>query len=1074
MIDHNSDQPFGDSGEPERPDDVQMTQPIVPPDSLPEVPSPDDEDTETSLQPLTPAQIEALQHTRRNPAPEPPSTVITEPIQRVQAPVPTPSSTTPPVSGGARRTASAAHTPPRAQAAYTPPPYQQPYAPPPRRRRKRPARRFPLFTRGCLLAGLAALAVFMGLVLIVGLIVVQAFSSRLEDSLARLEDLSNRPSFQTTTLFDRNGEELYQIFGEGRRTNVRLEDLPPYVGQATVAIEDDSFYQNPGIDLGSILRATLQNTREGEIVSGASTITQQLVRNIAFDYEYRTETSLQRKIEEAILAVILTTRMSKDDILELYLNEVYYGNLAYGIEAASQTILGKPAAELTLGEAALLAGLPQAPAELDPLNPDPDIQEAVLARRRLVIDRMLDRGYISQEEAYAAYGEPLSYVSPDVPLVAPHFTVAARAELESILSMLGYPPEALTTRGLQVYTTLDLRYQGLVERVASEQVAQLRDAHNLGNAAVVVLHPRTGEVLAMAGSVDYWDDSIDGRVNVALAPRQPGSTMKPFTYAAALEQGWSAATILWDTELRLESPGQPDYIPVNYDRALHGPVRMRDALANSYNIPAVRTLRAVTVEYLLNFMQRLGVQSLGDDASYYGLSLTLGGGEVTLLELSRAYSAFANGGLLVPTTLIACIMDGEDQIIYQYENGCPRGEVGATTVNAMAYGVEVLDPRVAFVISDILADNTARTPAMGANSPLNTGSVISSVKTGTTNDTRDNWTVGYTHNVVVGVWAGNADNTPMVNTSGLIGAAPIWHDVLLGIYNDPDLLAVLADNGQLTPDDLTPPSGLSRQRVCEISTLRDPATDCTATRVEWFLDGPALIPDGNGGLVPGPMWLQAELATPDPNANGPQLLESEAGLYLADVIALPADMAQAIVAANVGADPLPPAPRYCLVPNEVLSQVPNVRRQLFIGGPTEADDAILAAQWAEAANVPILPALACTAEMLGAAASGPNRVAAYISSPAPNQQVREQIPIMGTADLGPEEAIFYKIEISGGQFGSNWYTLGDVHSDSVFDGQLEILAAQSLQPGTYFLQLIIMGPDGNYLQSPYQVSFIVP
>jgi hypothetical protein len=526
--------------------------------------------------------------------------------------------------------------------------------------------------------------------------------------------------------------------------------------------------------------------------------------------------------------------------------------------------------------------------------------------------------------------------------------------------------------------------------------------------------------------------------------------------------------------LRLEAPGQATYIPVNYDRALHGPVRMRDALANSYNIPAVRTLRAVTVEYLLNFMQRLGVQSLGDDASYYGLSLTLGGGEVTLLELSRAYSAFANGGLLVPTTLIACVMDGEDQIIYQYENGCRAARVGATTVNAMAYGVEVLDPRVAFVISDILADNTARTPAMGANSPLNTGSVISSVKTGTTNDTRDNWTVGYTHNVVVGVWAGNADNTPMVNTSGLIGAAPIWHDVLLGIYDDPDLLAVLADNGQLTPDDLTPPSGLSRQQVCEIGALRDPATDCAATRVEWFLDGPALIPDGNGGLVPGPMWLQAELATPDPNANGPQLLESEAGLYLADVIALPADMAQAIVAANAGADPLPPAPRYCLVPNEVLSQVPNVRRQLFIGGPTEADDAILAAQWAEAANVPILPTLACTSEMLGAAASGPNRVAAYISSPAPNQQVREQIPIMGTADLGlrwPDSGLQYRDQPAAVR--SNWYSLCDGHSDHLCVSRAaRKVAAQSLR-GAHIPATDRHGAGRQTIQSPYK-SVLVP
>ena len=917
---------------------------------------------------------------------------------------------------------------------------------------------------------------FLVLVVIVGVIVFSALSTRLDESLQRLADLDTRRNFQTTVLYDRNGEELYQIFSEGRRTNIHLEDLPPYVAQATVAIEDDSFYQNPGVDPGSILRAAFQNTREGGIVSGASTITQQLVRNIAFDYQYRTETSLQRKIEEAILAVILTTRMNKDDILELYLNEVYYGNLAYGIEAASQTILGKPASQLTLGEAALLAGLPQAPGELDPLNPEPDVQEAVLARRRLVLDRMVALGYISQDEAYAAYGESLSYANPDVPLVAPHFTVAARSELESILSMLGYPPDTITTAGLKVYTTLDLRYQELAERITREQVASLRDAHNLTNAAVVVLHPRTGEVLAMVGSVDYWDDSIDGRVNVALAPRQPGSTMKPFTYSAALEQGWTAGTIIWDTELRLESEGQAPYIPANYDRAWHGAVRVRDALANSFNIPAVQTLRAVGVPYLLNFMQRVGVQSLGNDASYYGLSLTLGGGEVTLLELTRGYSVFANGGLLVPTTMISCVMDVEDNIIYQFENGCPGGEVTGNTINGMAYGVPVLDPRIAFVINDILADNVARTPAMGANSPLNTGSLISGVKTGTTNDTRDNWTVGFTHNVVIGVWAGNSDNTPMVNTSGLIGAAPIWHDLLLDIYADQDLLAVLADNGQLAPDDLSPPPGLSRQQICDIRSLSDPATACPQQRVEWFLDDLARVPDGNGNLVPGIPILAPELVTPDPNANGPQLQEIEPGLYLADVISLPPDVGQAWVASlGPGLDPVPPAPRYCLVPNEVLSQVPNVQKLLFVGPPSSPSDAIYAAQWAAANNYPIMPPIPCTTEMLGAATSGPAHVTAYISSPAPNQQVASQIPIMGTADTRPAEATAYKLEINGGQFGPDqWVTLGEVHTDPVFDGQLETLAAQSLQPGTYFLRLVILGPDGNYLQTPYTVSFIRP
>ncbi|NPV67523.1 MAG: hypothetical protein HPY64_10295 [Anaerolineae bacterium] len=943
---------------------------------------------------------------------------------------------------------------------------------PPRRGPRRRSQ-FKLFSGGCLITIGAALLAFLGLVIVVGLVIFTALSARLEDGLQRLGDLSSRHTFQTTVLYDRHGEELYQIFEEGRRTNITLEELPEYVKWATIAIEDRTFYSNPGVDLAGIIRAALQNAQEGGIVSGASTITQQLVRNIAFDYEYRTAPSWQRKIEEAILALILTTRMSKDDILELYLNEIYYGNLAYGIEAASQTIFGKPAAELTLGEAALLAGLPQAPAELNPLNPDPAVQEAVLARRRLVIDLMLENGFITSEQAYAAYGEPLSYASADVSLVAPHFTVAARNELESIMAMLGYPPESIATGGLQVYTTVDLRFQDLAERTAKEQVAALRDVHHMTNAAVVILHPLTGEVLAMVGSVDYWDDSIDGRVNVALAPRQPGSTMKPFTYAAALELGWTPATILWDTEVRLEAPGQPPYIPVNYDRTHHGPVRLRDALANSYNIPAVQTLRQVTVPYLLNLMQRFGVQSLGDDASRYGLSLTLGGGEVTLLELTRAYSVFANGGLLVPTTMIRCIIDGDNNIVYQYENGCPRGQATTRTVNVMAYGLPVLDPRIAFLISDILADNEARTPAMGARSPLYTGDIVSSVKTGTTNDTRDNWTVGYTHNVVVGVWTGNSDNSAMVNTSGLIGAAPIWNAILRSLYADPDLLAVLAQDGQLLPDYLTAPPGLSRRPVCAIQTLRDPATECPTTKVEWFMDSPALVPDGQGGLTAGSTPLSQPLVTPDPDAYGPQLNEIEDGLFQALVKPLAPDLAQALVSRT---DPTLPEvpPRYCLIPNEVdPAMVPGAQTLLFIGPPPDPRDAIYAAAWAQAHNVPILPTLPCTAELLVLGSGGPAVVEAYITSPAPGQEVRTEIPIIGTANFTPQQAAYYKLEIRGPAF-PEWVTLGQPHSNAVINGQLETLAAAGLPSGTYYLRLVIVGLDGNYLQEPYQVAFIVP
>lgn len=1038
----------------------ESTQPVVPPDILPEDHDIDETMTMADIPSVVPSGEDPLDDTQAG--------------QAVHVPPPTMMDLTAPNSqSGPDQTAVAPRQQPARFAAppggYPPRPAYRPPRPPAKRRR------FRLFSSGCLITIGAALVVFAGLVLILGLIVVGALSARLEDRLQAMGDLSHRQSFQTTMLYDRNGEELYQIFDEGRRTNIPLAELPDYVKWATIAVEDDSFYSNPGVDVASIVRSFAVNVQEGTIVTGASTITQQLVRNIAFDYEYRTAPSWQRKIEEALLAMILTNRMSKDEILELYLNEVYYGNLAYGIEAASQTILGKSAAELTLGEAALLAGLPQAPAELDPLDPEPAVQQAVLDRRRLVIDLMLSEGYLTDDEAYAAYGEPLSYASPDVPLVAPHFTVAARNELEALMATLGYPPDLIASGGLKVYTTLDLRFQDLAERTAREQVAGLRDAHNMTNAAVVIMHPFTGEVVGMVGSIDYWDDAIDGRVNVALAPRQPGSTMKPFTYASAMELGWSAANIIWDTEVRLEAVGQPAYVPVNYDGAFHGPVRVRDALANSYNIPAVQTLRQVGVQYLLNIMERFGVESLGNDASYYGLSLTLGGGEVTLLELTRAYSVFANGGLFVPSTMIRCVLDGDDNVLYQYENGCPFGQNTATTVNVMAYGLPVLDPRIAFTISDILADNDARTPAMGARSPLFTGELVSSVKTGTTNDTRDNWTVGFTHNVVIGVWAGNSDNSPMVNTSGLTGAAPIWRDVLTRIYSDQDLLAVLAQNGQLMPDYLTAPSGLSRQRICEISALQDPATDCSVTRVEWVMDTPALVPDGLGNLVPGTPVLAPALVTPNPDANGPQLNEPERGLFQAIVKPLPPDIARAVQAAlRTPSMPEPPEPRYCLVPNEVdLSLVSGAQGLLFIGGPADPQDAIYAAQWAQPRNVPILPTVPCTAEMLVAGAGGPIVVEAYISSPAPGETVNSVIPIMGTANFSGDQAEYYKLELRGPAF-PDWVTLGEPRANAVVNGQLETLAAAGLTPGTYYLRLVIVGLDGNYLQEPYQVPFVVP
>jgi len=985
---------------------------------------------------------------------------------------------------GRRPTTRAAAYPPVPPQSY-PPNYANGYpapgapaaapAPAPAQRSRRGRRRGFALGPGILLGCMGIVTVFVLGFLVTAWLIYDHYSNKLEEQIAALETLSESSSFETTVIYDRDGQELYQVLGEGLRTRIPLEQIPQHMIDATISVEDDTFYENTGIDLPSILRAASQYIRYGYIVSGGSTITQQLIRNTLFDYEYRNELTLNRKIDEALLALILTQKMDKDEILELYLNEIYYGNLAYGVEAAAQTYFGKPASELTLGEAALLAGLPQAPADLDPLNPDPNVQRRVMERRRLVLDLMLKEGYITESEANRAYAEPLTYAPRDIRLDrAPHFVVYAQSALENLLvHELGFNQEeirkVIAGGGLQVYTSLDMGYQRLAEDIARNQVAQLKAAHNMNNAAVVILRPDTGEILAMVGSVDYDDESIDGNVNMAVATRQPGSAMKPFTYAAAIEKGWTPAQVIWDTEIQIGLPGQQPYIPRNYDGQFHGPVRIREALANSYNIPAVQTLRYVGVDYLLWMMSRVGVTSLGNDPSQYGLSLTLGGGEVSPLELTNAYAVLANGGTYVPHRAILCITNTRGEILYEYEQNCPLGtRLTERSRSINANGRQVLDPRIAFVISDILSDNEARSAAMGANSPLYTPGLPTSVKTGTTNDYKDNWTVGYTRNIAVGVWTGNSDNTPMVNISGLHGAAPIWHDIITGIYNRQELLDVL---GQRPPDDahLQAPGGVSARQLCNVSrtALRDPALSCTPGPFEWMLDSPAAIPDGEGNLVP-----QAPTPPPQQSANGPQPVEIEPGLIRVAVYPVNADLANAIAAADPGGKTVPP--RYCQVPIEVAGQVPGVQEQLFLAPPPDQDDAFYARRWAQAAGVAILPQYACNEQMLSMAPGGSPVVVANIVSPSPGQEIpaSQPIDIVGSAMFTPEQAEYYKVEIRGGQF-PNFETIGDIHRESVANGVLERIGPYALQPGEYVLQLVIVGRDGNWLQQPYTVPFRV-
>ncbi len=893
----------------------------------------------------------------------------------------------------------------------------------------------------------------------------------------RIQQLEEYQNFQSTFIYDRTGRPLFEVFKEGRRTNVSLIDMPQHLIDATLAIEDDGFYSNIGIDIGATAVAFLAfvGADPGDNTPGGSTITQQLVRNVLFDIEYRAERSAQRKIEEIALAIALTTRRSKDDILEMYLNEIYYGNLAYGVQAASSIYFDKDVSDLTLAEAALLAGLPQAPAELDPFSTDPTVQDAVQRRWVRVLDEMVKDGFATQSARDSAYQQGYTLrEDPYIHLRAPHFTVYAQNELEGLMAGLGYSPEQIALGGLKVFTSVDLNLNDEVQTIAAQQIAQMSN-QNATNAAVFVTKPLTGEILAMVGSVDYNNDAIDGRVNVTNRLRQPGSTVKPFTYAAALEAGMTPGDVIWDTRIVVQQPGQAPYIPRNYSGAFTGPLRMRSGLANSYNIPALQVIRYIGVDYFLHFMHRLGTETLGLDSSRYGISLTLGGGEMTLIELTRGFSVFANQGELVPTTSIICVLDNENNIIYEYENNCPntfeRRSVSRTTqsVHRRSSPLTVLDPRIAYLMTDILSDNAARSQAFGSNSPLLLNNIPAAVKTGTTDDVKDNWTVGYTANVAVGVWVGNNDGQPMRNTSGIEGAAPIWNRTMSAIYANNTYLSHLRIDGQMQPDKPNPPSGMSQRRICDVRNLIDPATTCPSTIVEWFLDYPAGLPDGAGNLNP-----QASTPEPpnQPPATGSFVQLVEPGVYRTLVMPINPAIAQAIQFNVPPGETAPPPPKYCRVPMEAVASTPNIQELLFIAPPLFSSDSAEAERYAQARGLAYLPTIDCTVELLtgGGVPSGPMVVSAMITSPTAGQVISGSVPIWGTAQFSPDQAWFFKIEIIGGEFGG-WTDIQDVRYDSVSSGQLGTLP--NLPAGNYILRLVLIGLDGNILQPPHEVPFTV-
>ncbi|MFO7539894.1 MAG: transglycosylase domain-containing protein [Chloroflexota bacterium] len=894
---------------------------------------------------------------------------------------------------------------------------------------------------GCLsrafLVGLLLLAMLVfGGVVAASTYIYATFSAEIEEGITTLEQARDRETFETTRILDRNGALLWEIFGEGKRTAIPLERIPTHLIQATVAVEDGTFYENIGLDAPSLVAALIANLRNpDQRPMGGSTITQQLVRHIVFDYEERTAISYNRKTKEIVLAWMMNREYTKDEIMELYLNEIYYGNLAYGIEAAAGTYFGKTAADLTLAEASFLAGLPQSPVDLDPYNNFEGAKE----RQWLVLNLMVSRGYATRDQIMEVFQESLELVQPEVSLVAPHFSVYVRQQLEE-----QFGAEMVANGGLRVTTTLDLRYQGLAEQLARQHIAAVGPQHNMTNAALVAMHPRTGEILAMLGSVDYQDDSIDGRVNVTLSPQQPGSAIKPLTYAAALsprpdaEPAWSVADILWDVEVEYPQFDGSAYAPVNYDRRFRGPVRVRSALANSYNVPAILLLQDIGVERLIEVARQMGVQSF-QDAERYGLSLTLGGGELTPLELTAAYAVLANEGQRVPPAAILRVERVNGELLYDHQP---------------APGIQVLDPRVAFLISDILDDDAARVPAMGGDNPLALP-FPAAVKTGTTNDYRDNWTVGYTPSLVVGVWTGNTDNSEMIDISGLTGAAPLWSDYMIAVYNSSGLLETLAVDSGLLPETFEPPPGLERRAICSLSSVTIGATDCTPGGQEWFLE------------------TDVTASTPIPPPDTITWEQLDPAVWRIPAVPL-APAEPELVEALARDDDAPPPQLFCHFGRGTAVDLlpPETQPQLFLAPPRNPQSLKAAHEFAQANDLAILPSEICTEEIL-AAAGELSEIAVYrITSPKHGDTVDGIMPIMGTANFDPAEVEFYKIELGIPQADSNdiqWLTLGDTHNTPVVNGTLEMFHAAGLPPGDYFLRLIVV-KDSNYVGEPHTIQ----
>jgi 1A family penicillin-binding protein len=603
----------------------------------------------------------------------------------------------------------------------------------------------------------------------------------------------------STKILDRNGKLLYDVYANQNRTPVAITDVPAYLKQATIAIEDKNFYKHQGFDPFGMLRGFLRIFTQGR-AEGGSTITQQLVKNVLLT----NDRTVIRKIKEFVLAIQIERKYSKDQILQMYLNEVPYGGTAWGVGAAAEIYFGKKVADLDLVECAILAGLPQSPSTYSPYSSKP---KAYVTRTKDVVRRMQEDGYItkSQETSVVAALPNVQFQERGATFKAPHFVQYVQNILEET-----YGSASVEQGGLTVITTLDLDLQESAQVAVTEEIAKVEKQH-ITNGAAVVINPETGEILSMVGSKNFSATDYDGQVNVTTSLRQPGSSFKPFTYVTAFKKGYSPATLLMDVPTTFPGGiGQPDYIPVNYDAKFVGPIQVRFALANSRNVPAVKMLAMIGIKDVLQTATDMGLTTLPPTAETLkrvGLSLTLGGGEVRLLDMTDAFSAFVNKGFRVDPVAILKVTDINGKVL---EDNRPQK------------GNKVLSEEQAFLINSILSDNNARKDVFGLNSLLNVPDVM--VKTGTTNDKRDNWTIGGNANAMVGVWVGNNDNSQMLNVaSGVSGASPIWRRILSASLKGK------------TAVKFEVPAGINQISVDAVSGYA--AHDSFASRNEYFIRG---------------------------------------------------------------------------------------------------------------------------------------------------------------------------------------------------------------------------------------------